>query len=339
MSPLRPFRWLCALGVLLAPGLAGAQATLRPIPAVARAWERRAVPAAAPAPADLDFIGPPRVERPAPPADAPGGRLVELEVTGEALEDTGLGDAGASVGLRRGGWRLGFGRVAPSGLGHVLEVGTEGSLYAFSGAPLPGTTDPFNDVYETRVAARLLWRDAELELYGGLELGTAGEDAADLADALFGGGALAVRYAADPDLALIVGVAAQSRFDDSPWVLPYVGFDWDVTERLNLRTEAAEVHAGYRATESLELGLEAVYDFHQYRLNDDGPLRGGSVRDDEVRGGASLAWRPREGVTLELAAGKVLWRELRFHDGQAGFLGEFEADGALYLRAGLHVGF
>jgi len=294
---------------------------------------------------DLDFIGPPALPLPAEEAVPRSGEAVDvatLELFGLGVGSGDLEGSSGNLTTVRGGWKVGLGQYRARGFGFAVELGTEGSFYDYGGgaSPVPGVNDPFNDVYDTHVAARFLQRGAgRLDVYGGLQVGNAGEDAVSIDDSLYLGGALACRYNARDDFALIVGFAGLSRFDDSPWILPYIGFDWRVNEDLRLRTEAAEVHADFRLAEDWELGLEAVYDLRQYRLNDSGPLNHGSVRDEEVRAGASLGWRPSENVLLELVVGKVLWRELRFHDGVAGDLGESEVNGSLYLGLGLDVGF
>jgi hypothetical protein len=83
----------------------------------------------------------------------------------------------------------------------------------------------------------------------------------------------------------------------------------------------------------------AAYGFRQYRLNEDGPLHGGSVRDEEIRLGGSLAWEVGGTVELEIEAGKLFWRELVFNDGLAGRVAESETGSPLYLRFGLSLSF
>jgi len=351
MLRTRLHRLLFALVLPLVADGAQAQATLRPIPSVARAWEARPVLASyggesggsavpAPAPSDLDFIGPPRVARPRPEVGDPSMRLVDFELHAEGVGSATFEGAQGEVTTLRGGWQVALGRLTPGGLSYAFELGTEASFYDFNGSPVAGVSDPFNDVYDTRLGGRFLYQvDEEFEYYGGVQVGIAGEDAVGMDDSGYVGGAVALRFNADPNFALIAGFAGMSRFDDSPWLLPYIGFDWNVTERLNLRTEAAEVHASYQLDDAWELGLEAIYDFRQFRLNEDGPLNQGSFRDEEISAGATLAWKPTDKVTLELGAGALLWREVRFSDGDAGFLGETETDSPFYASASLRVRF
>ena len=348
------------LGLSIFALQASAQATVRPIPRVARSWESAAVPAIvtrasaspgsgktipAAAKRDLDFIGPRPLERDpaARPAEVSEAfDTVELELFGGAIGSSNFEAGKGSVTTQRGGWRVALGERQSRGFSYGIELGSEASFYDFAGAssPVPGINDPFNDVYDTRIAARFLHTgERRLDVYGGLQVGNAGEDAVGVDDSLYLGGAVALRYEAAPDFALLLGVAGMSRFDESPWILPYLGFDWQVTERLRLLTEAAEIHLDYELADDWTVGLSTVYDLRQFRLNEDGPMSGGSFRDEEIRAGATLAWRVSEGVELELAAGKILWREATFKNGQTGFVGETELDSPIYAGLGLKVGF
>ncbi len=328
---------------------------MRPTPRVARAWASAVVPALAPAGSkkalsastrvDLGFIGPP--EFPSSGVMGPGlpdesHEVVDLRIFGTGIGSSSFEGELGQLTTQRGGWEVGIGEHKNRGLSFLVELGTEASFYDFGGggSPVTGVNDPFNDVYDTHLAGRFLYRGAgRLEVYGGVQLGNAGEDAVGLDDSVYAGAAAALRYNANAEFALLIGVAGLSRFDDSPWILPYIGFDWRVSEDLRVKTEAAEIHADYSLCNDWTLGLEAVYDFRQYRLNESGPLSGGSFRDEEIRLGGSIAWEVREGVTFELSGGQILWRELVFHDGDAGELAETELNPPYYMGLGLKVSF
>jgi hypothetical protein len=362
MGKFFQLRTLALLTFPFVPSVTFAQATIRPIPSVGLAWEGRAVSAAAKrnksastVEADFSHLAPLEVKtREAVLTEAPEQEedlsFAELEMTLDVLDHAGSQGGSGDVATYRAGWQVNLGEWSPNGTSFAIELGTEGSFYDFgggsalassaSGGAMNGVQDPFNDVYETRLGARFLFRRSKkLSFYGGVEYGISGEDDASLGDASYGGGALAMRYDASPKFALLVGVAGVSRFDDSAWILPYLGFEWRITEDLRLKTEAAEVHFDYDLNEEWTLGLEAVYGFRQYRLNEDGPLHGGSFRDEEIRGGIALGWQVTDAVQFDASIGKMLWREVRFHDGDAGFVGETELGKELYASFGLKVSF
>ena len=298
-----------------------------------------------PAAADLDFIGPPPVrDRPRPvEAEDPGGRdFTEVEFWLRGIGEADFTDQQGQLTTQRGGWRAAVGRYQPGGTSYAFGVFTEASFYDFGGgeSPVPGVSDPFNDVYEMSIAGRFLVEQNEkLEWYGGIQLALAGEDRSELSDSVVVGGALAMRYRAAPQFSLLAGIAGMSRFDDSPWILPYLGFDWQVTDSLRILTEAAEIHVDYQLGRSWTLGAVTAYEFRQYRLNEEGPLHGGSVRDEEIRLGGSLGWKPGGTTKFEIEAGTLLWREMFFNDGQSGLVAESETSSPLYLRLGLSLSF
>jgi hypothetical protein len=358
-------RLLALFATSLLPTGLYAQATIRPVPGVALAWERGTTFASAPREAsagreanasvreaDLSHLMPIEVKpvtAEVQGADAPatlGKEFAQLELTADYLGLSGIEGSGGDITTLRGGWKASLGEWSPENTSFSIEVGTEGSFYDFGapaggpGASVAGVADPFNDVYDTRIGARFVTRRSpKMSFYGGLELGVAGEDAVSLDDSLYTGGAVAMRYDASPQFALMLGVAGVSRFDDSAWILPYLGFDWRITESVRLKTEAAEVHLDCDVSDDWTLGLEATYGFRQYRLNEEGPLNGGSFRDEEVRAGINLGWHATDAIRLELSVGKMLWREVRFHDGQAGYLGEAELGKKEYAAFGMRVTF
>lgn len=330
-----------------------AQGTIRPIPSVAHTWEARSLTNASATRkevpgrtlVDLDFIGPLELKRPRDVPDREPQRtysFAELDLWLEGIGSSGFQGGQGSLTTQRGGWKVAVGEETLDAFSFAVEVGTEASFYDYGGAssPISGVNDPFNDLYDTHLAGRFQWQTGErVAVYGGVEVGVAGEDAVTLDDSGYLGGAGAVRYEASPDFALLVGIAGVSRFDDSPWILPYIGFDWQVTERLRLKTEAAEIHADYRFAKHWSVGFDAVYDFRQYRLNKEGPLNGGSFRDEEIRAGAVLRWHMTEHVALRMTVGKMLWREVRFSDGNTGDLGETELSSPVYAGIGMKVSF
>jgi len=334
-----------------------AQATLRPLPEVARLWGSvdrpllesdpqldRPVEAAF----DLDFSAP--LTTPTTASELQGSGLdlrlkrhfLDVDFHALVLDAARFSDAPGELSTQRGGWKAAFGQYSPGAASFAFALGTEASIYDFGGGPSPlaGVTDPLNDVYDTSFSARFLVEASErLSCYGGAQFGLAGEDLVSPADSVYVGAAIALRYRAADEFALLAGIAGQSRFEDSAWVLPYIGFDWQISDSLRLVTEAAEVNLDWRASEDWTLGATLAYDFRQYRLNDEGSLHGGALHDEEIRLGASLGWQPREGMKFSLEVGTLLWRELSFTDGQSGLRTEAESESPFYLRAGLSLSF
>ena len=145
------------------------------------------------------------------------------------------------------------------------------------------------------------------------------------------------RFVIGEDLTFSLGFAARSRLEDDPWFFPYLGFELQLTDRLRFVSRGSEVAAVYTANEALEADLTFTYDIRQFRLNEDGPLPGGVVEDEEILAELGLTWTPSENVRVEANAGVTLWRELQAYD-QNGFERmEPESDPAPFAGIGLSV--
>jgi hypothetical protein len=240
----------------------------------------------------------------------PGSR-VELELFGSYLGSADFQGAGGSVTAQRAGWRATLTRESSSGSLASLLVRTEATFYDFSEADVLGNPDPLNDAYETSFGASWLAdAHAEWSWFGGLELSLAGEDAVSFDDSLVGGAIGGLRFRNDDELSLALGFAGRSRLEEDPFLIPYLAFDWRVSERLRLCADGSDVGLVAKLSERVDLALGAAFEMRQYRLNGDGPLSGGVFQDDHVELTAGLEWRPNARTTVALEAGAVAWREL-----------------------------
>ena len=83
--------------------------------------------------------------------------------------------------------------------------------------------------------------DQQVGFFTGFEMTLSGEDDADVQDSLSIGAISGVRCKASEDLTINVGLAALTRLDDDGWIIPYFGFDWQLTERMRVASEGAKV--------------------------------------------------------------------------------------------------
>ena len=333
---------LGALGGLVAIAGASAQSAFRPLPT----W--------AASPLDAGGIGPIpagyelaeaglALPEAAEPARARAGAqdFAALTLFGRADFGGDFQDGAGSLDTLRGGWGAVLGRATAEHL-FAVELGVEGSFYRFDGSvPLsPSSDEPFNDLYHTYLAATFETHPASLGLgyFAGFETALGGEDEADLGDALTLGGIGGVRYRSNEALSLALGLAGVSRLEDDPLIWPFLGFDWRISDAWSLAILGPEIELGWALAEHWTLFAGAEYDLRQYRLNEDGPLAGAALRDEEIRLGGGFEWRPGGGFELRCEGGLTSWRELTtLADGAT--LGEFEVDGGAYAAVQLGVGF
>ena len=319
---------LFGIALLGAPN-AAAQAGFRPLPSLPARSFAYPVSAAAPAPGTenigaIEAVG--NLGAIQPDGDDPV--FIEMELYGIGLR---AGDSEAGPGdleTVRGGWRGRLGRATEH---HVfgVEVGLEGSFYSFGGNTnvAPGSDDPFNDLYQTSVAFSLETRpdDTGFGYFAGLETTLGGEDEIGPFDGLTLSGVGGVRYRKNEDVSLSFGLAAQSRLEDDAIVWPFVGFDWRLAERWVLTLFGPEIELDYEVNERWTAFARADYDLRQFRLNDEGPLEGAALRDEEIRLGGGVLWSSPSGFAVRAETGLVMWRELNFrNDGELVTQTEFD---------------
>ncbi len=299
-----------------------------------RSWERL-TPAVPPDPFASDFAHLSALPTPKEPAD-----FTHFEVQGVLHDNADFEKGGGDVAIARGGWSGVFGRRIGEETVLAVSLDAEASFYDFSGAQalMAGSGDPFNDVYDSRVGLAVLGDPtASQSWFAGMELGFSGEDDVDLRSALSVGALGGMRVRFDDDFAVSMGLAARSRLEDDPWLFPFLGFDWRVSERMRLVSEGSRMHAVYAASEAVELSLGAAYAIRQYRLNDDSPLPEGVVQEEEITAEGGLRWELGRKLRLELTGGIAVWREFQTYDDFGRKLAELETDPAPFAGFVLSV--
>lgn len=262
-----------------------------------------------------------------------------------ALADVALGanfQGGGSLASQRGGWEAVIGTELGDERIAAFSVRTEAFFYNLSGANglVPGESEPFNDLYRASFAGVVRSsNEAGPGWFGGFHVALGGEDDADARDALIVGGAGGIRYRASEKLQVELGVAALSRLEDDTWIWPYLGFRWQAADWLEFAAHGTQVEARAQLGEHWSVVGRAEYALQQFRLNDDNPLPGGVVRDEEIRAGIGLERRHTEGLTIELLAGFNLWRELSTLDRAGQDVAEDELETTPFIALTLSVAF
>lgn len=326
------------LVALVCATTAPAQSTVRPLPRMAtvpaatlalspRSFDARMLNAE-PAPVDLiDISREPKAES-----------YLELEMHGRLSAGVDFSESGGGFDLARGGWSATLGRAIGEDSAVTVQLETEASFYHFSGmtALVPGSNAPLNDVYRTSLGVSMYTGLAQpLGWFTGFEVGLGGEDEASLGDAMIVGGVSGVRYRANENLALTLGLASQSRLEGKTWVAPFLGFDWRIDDDLRLWAQGSQVELSCALNEHWSTALSAEYAWRQYRLNDENPLPGGVFRDEEIELAFELRRKSKSGVALQFQVGTVVWQELNFIDSSGDNVSETETEPSLFASFGL----
>ncbi len=243
-----------------------------------------------------------------------------LTPVGEFAFSGDLKGSPGTVSVARAGANLEFNARIDSQFRLGLSVDAEGSWYRFRGATalIPGTSQPFNDVYLVRLTPSASYAfNQQWSVLAGAIVEFAGEPGADLGDSFTAGGFGGVRVALAENFALTLGAAAKSSLEDDAIIYPLVGIEWQITPTVSFSTAGPGARLTAELTDSWAVFLQAGFQLREYRLDDDSPLPAGVARDARIPVTIGLTWQPAESVKVTLRGGVVVWQEFEI-DNAAG---------------------
>jgi hypothetical protein len=214
-----------------------------------------------------------------------------------------------------------------------LFAGYEITHYAFDGAAgiAPGRNDPWDDLHRATLGASVDWRRGDWSLFARLGGTWAGESGGPFGGAMTAQGFGGARWRFRDDLSFTFGLLGLSRLEDDPIVVPIVGFDWRISDRLRLFTPGPGVALVAKLGGGLEGTVRAEWETRDYRLDGGRPgLREAVVRDDRVPVALELATR-RGPLRLALRAGATVHQEFEIDDRTGDRITRRETDPAPFL--------
>jgi hypothetical protein len=162
------------------------------------------------------------------------------------------------------------------------------------------------------------------------------EQEAELSESLTFGGNVAVRWRRSEDFAWVLGLTATTQLEEDPEVLPFLGVDWRINERLTLETLGPAWELRYAESENLNLFARAEYRNRQYRMDELGPLPEGAFHDREFLITGGVEWDPGLGGDwfragrVRLYGGFAPWHEIDFRANDA-LAGDTSVDPGLVM--------
>ena len=129
------------------------------------------------------------------------------------------------------------------------------------------------------------------------------------------GGFLSFTRRVNDRFSFSISLMGHSRLEERPQVMPMPGIDWKITERLSLRT-AQGLTLAWQMDEKNKWATEfsAGYESRSFRMDEDGSLPDGVVKDSQAPILATLRYRPSPGVGVRCFAGVVVARQFEFLD-------------------------
>lgn len=281
--------------------------------------------------------GPTQQAAVAPVAAKEGGVSVELRTRGSFTFSADIDDTDGDVQIARAGFGLNVGFQPWERARLSLGIDQEISWYLFDNAAgiiptSPTAGDPFELALTTTLSPRLTVQQNERWAWfiGGITQ-FSGEPGADIGDAMTFGGYGGARYAFSENFSLSFGVVAKSRIEDDAIVIPLIGIDWKINDRVSLSTEGTTGLLNVKLTDEWTAVFSAGWELRDYRLDDDSVLPDGVVSDSRIPIGIGFEWRPSPNITLNLNGGVVVWQEYEFHNDDGDDISETNTDPAPYV--------
>ncbi len=264
----------------------------------------------------------------------------------------GRGEYQFEADLDKGAGKVSVGR-AGADLGLSFKVGdrsrlnvkwdSEFSWYDWKDASAfsKGSKDPWEDTQQHALAVQLVVPENDTWAWfvgGGAQASY--ERGADFGDSMTYGGQGGVRYAFSKDFALSLGVGVRTRLEEDAWVLPIIGIDWNINEKLTLSTERGTgLKLNYKAADNLDLWLQGMYDSREFRLSDDGAAKDGVGADRRVPVSIGVDWKVASSATITFQGGVIAWSTYKLSDDQGVKISQTDADPAAFLGLGIEFKF
>lgn len=225
-------------------------------------------------------------------------------------------DAEAAVGRAGLGSRLSY--QATDRLTLILRLEVEASWYRFSGMREGGgdADDLLEDAYTAGITPVVAYGiDDKWSVMGGALIEFGGEADADVGDSGTYGAFGMVRYAFSDRFALSLGLGGKSRLEDDARVIPLLGVEWKITDRVTLSSEGPGLRLTASINDQWAVWVSGAWESREYRLEDDHAVfADGVARDERVPVRAGATWSPSGRVSVDAFVGVVLYQNYEFLD-------------------------
>jgi hypothetical protein len=277
----------------------------------------------------------PRPPASVPSTDSPDTSPASVNFSGTWSPRSSLETGG---GISRNSWTGDVGLRVPVVLnpdGPDLFAGFgfsyTGSYYHFSGQPsIVGSSRPWNQVNIGTVSAALFAKvDDHWSAFAGFDVTSAGASGADMGQTFTYGGVLGAGYRFSDKLSVGLGLAAQSRLEDNPLVVPFPTFDWVLPfdqDRWRVfagggaggsgaggRTPGVGIGISYQPMRPLTLsaGISSLGIANDFRLGPHAAAPNGVVRDEYSQLVLAANYQPGNHLSLTGFAGADLPGKLK----------------------------
>ncbi len=244
-------------------------------------------------------------------------------------------DGAGSVAVSRAGLEFSFDAPIAERIRIAFEVNSEASFYDFDGAAtlLPGAADPWDDLYSVSFGPTVrVGVDDNWSWFVGADVRFSGEADSDVGESATFGGLAGARYAFSKTFALTFGAFGTSRLEDDPLILPLIGLEWQITDKVRLATRGTGLSITAELSDAFEFSILGAWNSRDYRLEDGRVINPeGVVRDTRVPIGVEVAWSPNPAIRVALEAGVVAWQEFETFDRSGNDIADDNTDPTAYV--------
>ncbi len=174
-------------------------------------------------------------------------------------------------------------------------------------------------------------------IYGGAVLSFGGEPDADVADSLTYGGFVGFNYKISDGMWIGTGVGVTTQLEDDLLLVPLITLDWAINDRLSLTADGLSAKLAYEVDNQWTVFLDGRYEFRQFRLNDTAIVPEGVLSDESVPVSVGVTYSPSDNISMSLAGGAVVWRQVRFFDDDENELSKDTADITPYVAFSVKI--
>lgn len=231
--------------------------------------------------------------------------------------DAELRDSGATSSVTRAGVSAGLSVSVTEQFRVFLNGEFESSWYRWRDVQtlLPSGRKPIGNAFLARFTPGAAYSiDNEWSVLGGAIIEYAGERGVDWSRAATYGGYGGVKYRVNDSLAFTGGLIVKSRLEDDTLVVPLVGVEWAINDKLTLASDDLGLKLSAKINEQWQASIFGKFELRDFRLKDDGAISEGVVRDSRIPIGATVRWTPTPRVSVELSGGAVVYQRWTFDD-------------------------
>ncbi len=222
-----------------------------------------------------------------------------------------------------------------------VHVGGEFSFYDFANATnIVSSGDPAGDTSRTWIGAAYTAQiDDKWWMFASGKALWAFESGASVGDAFIGTGTIGASYAFNDTLTIGLGVYARSRLEDNAQVFPIPYINWAINDQWSLASTQTGARLSYVLDEDWTLFFDGSWESREYRLDDNGPIPGGVMRDDRIPLTLGAIWKAGDHVSLEASAGLNAATQYEFLDAAGNTIADVDGDGSVRIGFNASVHF